>query len=129
MKRTSAIIRADERQRQVVSSLSLELVEESDLSRTDVPETVALVRARRTLGRMPPIVLTPANSSCDARLKSLMAGWSDFADELRHSTEPGNWAATRQRLKAGRHPRKKGVSDQEPSGVTYVALSNAICPS
>ena len=129
MKRTSAIIRADERQRQVVKYLSFKLVEELGPSRTDVPETVSPARAGRTLGRMPPIVSTPANSSSDAWLKSLITGWSDFADELHHSTETGNWVARRQRLKADRHPRKKGVSDQEPSGVTHAALSNAIYPS
>jgi hypothetical protein len=129
MKRTSAIIKTDEGQRQVVDYLSFKLVEELDPSRTDVPETVSPTRVGRTLGRMPPIVSTPAVSSCDAWLKSLVTSWSDFAGELRHSTESGNWAARRQRLKAERHPRKTGVSNQETSGVVHAALSNAIYPS
>lgn len=117
MKRTCAIIRADERKRQVVSYLSFELVGEPDPSRIDAPETVSPARAGRTLGRMPPIVLTPANSSCDAWFKSLMADWSSFADELRHSTEPGNWAATGQRPKADRHPRKKELATKNQAAL------------
>src|SRR5262249_37351468 len=92
MKRTSAIIKMEEGRRQSVDYLSFKLVEELDPSRTDVPETVSPTRAGRTLGRMPPIVSTPAVSSCDARLKSLVTSWSDFDGELRHSTESGNWA-------------------------------------
>jgi hypothetical protein len=109
MKQTGAIIRADEKQRQVVKSLSLKLVEELGPSRTDVPETVSPARAGRTLRRMPPIVSTPANSSNDAWLKSLITGWSHFADGLRHSIETGNLAAKRQRLKAGQCPQKRGA--------------------
>jgi transposase len=53
MKRTQCdTIKTDERRRKVVISLSLELAEESDPSRTDAPEIVAPARAGITLRRI-----------------------------------------------------------------------------
>jgi hypothetical protein len=94
-----------------------------------VPETVSLARAGRTLGRMPPIVLTPANSSCNAWLKSLMTGWSGFADELRHSTESGNWVVRGQRLKADHHPRKKESATKNQAASLTLHYSMQFTPT
>src|SRR5919108_4346788 len=129
MKRTNVIIRMDEQQRQVVSSLSFKLVEESGPGRTDVPEIVELAQPRRTRRRMPPFVPTPAFSSSHWRLKSLVTGRSEFASGFPHRIETGSDAFTRQRLHADSHPREIGVGDPEPSGVTNAVLPNAIHPS
>lgn len=53
-------VKKDERRREVVISLSFELEEESDPSRTNVPETVALASAGMTQRKMAPTVLTLA---------------------------------------------------------------------
>jgi hypothetical protein len=53
MKRRCAMVAADERRREVVSSMSFQLVEEFDRSCTDVPEIVVPASAGRTLRRMP----------------------------------------------------------------------------
>lgn len=129
MKRTNVIIRVDEQQRQVVSSLSFKLVEESGPGRTDVPEIVELAQTRRTRRRMPPFVSTPAFSSSHWRFESLVTGRSEFASGYSHRTETGSDVMTRQRLRADSHPREIGGGDPEPSGVTNAVLPNAIHPS
>src|SRR5262245_42680665 len=69
----------DERQRQVLRSLSSNLIEESDTSRNDAPEIVERARTRRTLRRMPLIAPNSAPSSSHSWLKSPVTEGLDFA--------------------------------------------------